>query len=92
MVPNNRRPFRLARVSGTWMPVGAENLDGSGNAEIIWRQVCNRGAGRLASERIYLLDLHRFTPGRLRLAASTTGIRSLTGRKLTVPVCPVAKR
>jgi kumamolisin len=28
----------LAQVSGSWLPVGAENLDGSGNAEIIWRQ------------------------------------------------------
>jgi len=28
----------LAQVSGTWVPVGAENLDASGNAEIIWRQ------------------------------------------------------
>jgi kumamolisin len=28
----------LARVSGTWVPVGAENLNGAGNAEIIWRQ------------------------------------------------------
>ncbi len=25
----------LAQVSGTWVPVGAENLDGNGNAEII---------------------------------------------------------
>ena len=31
-------PVPLARVSGTWTPVGAKNLDGSGNAEIIWRQ------------------------------------------------------
>ena len=28
----------LAQVSGTWVPVGAENLNGAGNAEIIWRQ------------------------------------------------------
>jgi hypothetical protein len=28
----------LAQVSGTWIPVETENLDGTGNAEIIWRQ------------------------------------------------------
>ena len=28
----------LAQVSGTWAPVGAENLDGTGYAEIIWRR------------------------------------------------------
>jgi hypothetical protein len=28
----------LAQVTGTWVPVGAENMDGSGNSEIIWRQ------------------------------------------------------
>jgi hypothetical protein len=28
----------LAQVSGTWVPEGAENLYGSGNADIIWRQ------------------------------------------------------
>jgi FG-GAP-like repeat len=28
----------LAKVSGAWVPVGAENLDGAGNAEIIWRE------------------------------------------------------
>jgi hypothetical protein len=35
----------LARVSGTWMPVGAENLDGGGNAEIIWRQAATGALG-----------------------------------------------
>jgi hypothetical protein len=29
----------LAQVSGNWIPVGAQNLDGTGNAEIIWRQI-----------------------------------------------------
>ncbi len=28
----------LAQVSDTWVPVGAQNLNGIGNAEIIWRQ------------------------------------------------------
>jgi kumamolisin len=35
----------LAQVSGTWAPVGAENLDGAGNAEIIWRQTSTGALG-----------------------------------------------
>jgi kumamolisin len=35
----------LAQVTGTWTPVGAENLDGTGNAEIIWRQTSTGALG-----------------------------------------------
>lgn len=35
----------LAQVSGTWVPVGAENLNGTGNAEIIWREMSNGALG-----------------------------------------------
>jgi FG-GAP-like repeat len=35
----------LAQVSGTWVPVGAENLTGAGNAEIIWRQSATGALG-----------------------------------------------
>jgi kumamolisin len=35
----------LAQVYGTWIPVGAENLTGIGNAEIIWRQTSTGALG-----------------------------------------------
>jgi kumamolisin len=35
----------LAQVSGTWAPVGAENLWGSGTADIIWRQASTGALG-----------------------------------------------
>jgi hypothetical protein len=35
----------LARVSGTWAPVGAENLSGTGTADIIWRQTSTGALG-----------------------------------------------
>jgi hypothetical protein len=35
----------LARVPGTWTPVGAANLNGTSNAEIIWRQTSTGALG-----------------------------------------------
>jgi hypothetical protein len=35
----------LAQVTGSWIPVGAENLDGTGNAEIIWRRTSTGALG-----------------------------------------------
>jgi hypothetical protein len=35
----------LAQVSGAWIPVGAENLNGAGNAEIIWRESATGALG-----------------------------------------------
>ncbi len=38
----------LAQVSGSWTPVGAENLSGAGNADIIWRQSSTGALGAWA--------------------------------------------
>ena len=38
-------PVSLAQVSGTWVPVGAEKLNGAGNADIIWRQILTGALG-----------------------------------------------
>jgi hypothetical protein len=43
--PQMPAPVPLAKVAGTWVPVGAQNLDGSGNAEIIWRESATGALG-----------------------------------------------